>query len=170
MDLQKSAAGKAIAENAANSLILRQKTATITHAEKEDLMSLPQAGYRLLKKVTTEAGHYSEIFFNTNAGMGIGRLIVDPMRVVMYSTRSDDNKKIDVYLDQGMDLSSAMKQVVEDGRMARLDMTKPEFITNVVKRVESRMDADVLEMPMQPTVELKSAKAPTETTLKVANE
>ncbi|NGZ66618.1 type IV secretion system protein TraC [Vibrio aestuarianus subsp. cardii] len=158
MDLQKSAAGKAIAENAANSLILRQKTATITHAEKEDLMSLPQAGYRLLKKVTTEAGHYSEIFFNTNAGMGIGRLIVDPMRVLMYSTRAQDNEKIDAYMKQGMMLSDAMKQVVKDGRMDRLNMTKPEFITNVISHVEARMDADILEMPMQPIVEVKSVK------------
>jgi conjugal transfer ATP-binding protein TraC len=147
MDLQKSEAGKAIAANAANSLILMQKDSTISTAEKENLMSLPPAGYRLLKKVTTEKGHYSEIFFNTNSGMGIGRLIVDPMRIVMYSTTAQDNEAIDHYTNQGVSLSAAMKQVVKDRRMARFDMTKPRFLSAHINEVESRLDADILEMP-----------------------
>ncbi|MEZ8329191.1 TraC family protein [Vibrio splendidus] len=147
-DLQKSAAGKAIAENAANSLILKQKDSTIASAEKDDLMSLPKAGYRLLKKVTTEAGHYSEIFFNTNSGMGIGRLIVDPLRVVMYSTRAQDNAKIELYTNNGTHLSKAMQNVVRDDHMARFEMKKPEFLRENVAIMDTNLDADLLEMPM----------------------
>lgn len=148
-DLQKSAAGKAIAENAANSLILKQKDSTIASAEKEDLMSLPKAGYRLLKKINTETGHYSEIFFNTNSGMGIGRLIVDPMRVVMYSTRPQDNSLIEQYTKQGVDLSTAMKSVVRDNHMARYDMRRPEFLSENYTNLMSNLDADILQLPTE---------------------
>jgi conjugal transfer ATP-binding protein TraC len=146
-DLQKSDAGKAIAENAAFSLILKQKEATITNAEKNDLMSMPAVGYRLLKKVTTEAGHYSEIFFNTNRGMGIGRLIVDPMRVVMYSTRAKDNAKIDAYTNNGVPLEEAMLNVVRDDNMARFAMPRPAFLNERVKVMETYLDAALLKMP-----------------------
>ena len=147
MDLQKSSAGKAIAENAANSLILQQKSSTINNAEKEDLMALPETAYRLLRKVTTETGHYSEIFFNTNKGMGIGRLIVDPMRVVMYTTRAQDNAMIDAYTKQGLSLSEAMKQVVKDNNMERFDMSKPEFLESHMIMTKGRYLSSLLELP-----------------------
>ncbi|EGR0468564.1 type IV secretion system protein TraC [Vibrio cholerae] len=148
MDLQKSSSGKAIAENAANTFILKQKESTIANAEKDNLMALPSAGYRLLKKVTTEVGHYSEIFFNTNAGMGIGRLIVDPVRVMMYSTRAQDNEKIDAYLKRGFALPDAMLQVAEDNKMIRFPIDRPEFLNEGILRTRTMLDAAVLEMPV----------------------
>lgn len=156
MDLQKSTSGKAIAENAANTFILKQKDSTIANAKKDDLMALPPAGYQLLKKVTTEVGHYSEIFFNTNAGMGIGRLIVDPVRVMMYSTRAQDNEAIEAYTKRDVPLSLAMKQVAEDRRMVRFPVDRPAFLNEAVTRTISMMDAQILEMPTnkKPTLHL----------------
>lgn len=128
LDLAKSEAGRAIAENAANSLILRQKDSSITNAEKNDLMSLPKAGYRLLRKVTTVKNSYSEIFLSTNRGMGIGRLIVDPMRVMMFSTTAEDNKQIEAKEAQGYALEDALIEVARDRNMFRFDMSKPSFL------------------------------------------
>ncbi|NOI31841.1 type IV secretion system protein TraC [Vibrio coralliilyticus] len=150
MDLQNSTAGKAIAENAANTFILKQKESTISKAEKDNLMSLPDAGYRLLKKVTTEVGHYSEIFFNTNAGMGIGRLIVDPVRVMMYSTRAQDNKKIESYEKKGTPLAEALKQVAIDNNMIRFPVDRPMFLNEPYEKTVSMLDAQILKMPDRP--------------------
>lgn len=147
-DLQKSEAGRAIAENAAFSLILKQKESTITDAEKQDLMSMPEVGYRLLKKITTEGGHYSEIFFNTNRGMGIGRLIVDPLRIVMYSTKAEDNEKIDKHLNNDTPLEEAMMRVVSEQNMARYSMDRPSFLDERYKVSETYLDAALLNMPM----------------------
>lgn len=133
-DLQKSEAGKAIAENAANSLILKQKESTIASAENDNLMSLPPAAYRLLKKVTTESGHYSEIFFNTNRGMGVGRLIVDPLRNLMYSTNPKDNAAIDEHIKRGCPLDEAMMNVIDERDMMRYDMKVPAFLTTFAER------------------------------------
>ncbi len=157
MDLQKSSAGKAIAENAANTFILKQKESTISNAKKDDLMALPDAGYQLLKKVTTEVGHYSEIFFNTNAGMGIGRLIVDPVRIMMYSTRAQDNKLIENYTKRNVPLAIAMKKVAEDNNMIRFPVERPEFLNETYIEAMSRLDADILKMPIRSEREMTAA-------------
>lgn len=144
-DLQKTDAGKAIAENAANSLILKQKESTIASVEKDDLMSIGKAGYRLLKKIKTQKGHYSEIFFNTNQGMGIGRLIVDPLRILMYSTTADDNKMIDDYVKRGYELQDAMAKVVEDKRMLRFKIQRPEFLNHDIQLLKNDVEAKLLK-------------------------
>ncbi len=137
LDLQTSSAGRAIAENAANSLILRQKDSTITSAEKDNLMSLPDVGYRLLRKVITEKGVYSEIFFNTGAGMGIGRLIVDPQRMMMYSTTAQDNALIDKYTDNGYSVADSISMVIKDKGSARHDLSRPAFLDHKIRMTES---------------------------------
>ncbi|GAD89948.1 conjugal transfer protein TraC [Vibrio halioticoli NBRC 102217] len=147
-DTQKTDAGKAISENAANTFILAQKTSAITQAEKDDLMSLPPAGYRMLRKVSTEAGHYSEIFFNTSTGMGVGRLIVDPFRNLMYSSNPKDNALIDSYTNQGIKIEDAMNAVVADNNMARLSLDKPEYLKEDIYELESNHDAEILNNPV----------------------
>lgn len=139
-DLQNSSAGKAIAANAANSLILKQKDSTIASAEKENLMSMPPAGYRLLKKVTTEKGQFSEIFFNCEgSGMGVGRFIVDPVRLLMYSTDPKDNAAIDKYLDKGMNVEQALINAAEERNLFRYGMGKPEFLDYSLNVIKSEM-------------------------------
>ncbi|NVP00689.1 type IV secretion system protein TraC [Photobacterium damselae subsp. damselae] len=143
LDLQKSSAGRAIAENAANSLILQQKESTITSAEKDNLMSLPDVGYRLLRKVVSHRGVYSEIFFNTGAGMGIGRLIVDPHRIMMYSTNAKDNSLIDSYLNQGLSIPQALERVIADSGAARHDLSRPAFLDFRRKQLKSDFNLDI---------------------------
>ncbi|MEZ9863833.1 type-IV secretion system protein TraC [Vibrio breoganii] len=145
IDTQKTDAGKAISENAANTFILSQKTSAIAVAEKEDLMALPPAGYRMLRKVTTEKGHYSEIFFNTTNGMGVGRLIVDPMRSLMYSTNPADNAQIDTHIRAGLPLEEAMKQVVVEQGRQRLPLDKPEYLKETFYELESNHDAELMK-------------------------
>lgn len=143
-DLQKSEAAKAIAENAANSLILMQKESTISEAEENNLMSLPPAAYRLLKRVTTERGHYSEVFFNSNVGMGIGRLIVDPMRVMMFSTNPNDNKAIDDQINMGLSPEDAMMEVVKQRGMLRYSIEKPAFLSANLRAIEAKSAAQAM--------------------------
>ncbi|EKA5635894.1 TraC family protein [Vibrio navarrensis] len=145
MDMQKTPAGKAIAENAPNTFILKQKDSTIANAQKDNLMALPAAGYQLLKKVTTEKGHFSEIFFNTNRGMGIGRLIVDPVRIMMYSTTSSDNAAIENYTKRNVPLGEALKRVAHDKKMIRFPVDRPSFLDEPINEVLSQLDAENLK-------------------------
>ena len=45
---------------------------------------------RLLLSLRTEHGAYSEVFIHSPAGNGIGRLIVDPYSLLLFSSRAED--------------------------------------------------------------------------------
>ncbi len=112
-DLYASATGKAIAENSANMYLLGQKAETINTLKHQERLPLTDTGYELLKTVHTQPGLYSEIFFITERGSGIGRLIVDPFHQQLYSSRAEDVYAIEQLMARGMTLSEAILSVVE---------------------------------------------------------
>jgi len=113
-DLYNSPVGRALAENSANMYLLGQKAEAINDLRKNERLPLPDGAYDLLKTVHTVPGEYSEIFFITNAGMGIGKLIVEPFRRLLYSTQPDDRQAIRELLGQGLTLTRAIKTVMEE--------------------------------------------------------
>lgn len=113
-DLYDSPTGRAIAENSANMYLLGQKSEAISALEKEDRLPIGPGGYSLLKTVRTEAGAYSEIFFLTDRGGGIGRLIVDKYHQLLYSTHPNDVHAISERRKAGMNVSQAIESILRD--------------------------------------------------------
>jgi len=111
-DLYRSAAGRAIVENSAHLLLLGQKAESLDLLKREDRLSLGEAGYALLKSVHTLPGRYSEIFIHGETGSGIGRLVVDPYKRLLYSTRPDDVSAIRRLKAEGHDLESAIEHLI----------------------------------------------------------
>ncbi|SET25319.1 type IV secretion system protein TraC [Thorsellia anophelis] len=107
-DLYNSPTGKAIVENSANMYLLGQKTETVNQLKKEGRLPLNDAGYELLKTVHTVSGLYSEIFFLTERGAGIGRLMVDPFHKLLYSSKAEDVMAIKMLTDTGMSTENAI--------------------------------------------------------------
>ncbi|MFO1431250.1 MAG: type IV secretion system protein TraC [Candidatus Competibacteraceae bacterium] len=114
-DLYSSPSGRAIAENSANLYLLGQKPEAITALEKAGRLPLTPAGYALLKSVHTEPGAYSEILCLTERGLGIGRLIVDPYKRLLYSTRAEDVAAINALLSQGLTQTQAIQTLLRQG-------------------------------------------------------
>ena len=115
LDLYNSPTGVAIAENSANMLLLGQKSQSIEEVRKEKKLPLDcDAAYDLLKTVRTETGHFSEIFAITDRGAGIGRLIVDPFRVLLYSTNPNDVHAIQEKQKEGLTTEEAIIAVLRD--------------------------------------------------------
>src|SRR5690606_21479826 len=75
-DLYENEVGRAIAENSASMYLLGQTEETVESVKKSGRLSLSEGGYNILKSVHTIAGVYSEIFIRSNAGVGVGRLVV----------------------------------------------------------------------------------------------
>ncbi len=111
-DLYRSAAGRAIVENSAHLLLLGQKAESLDLLKREDRLSLGEACYALLKSVHTLPGRYSEIFIHGETGSGIGRLVVDPYKRLLYSTRPDDVSAIRRLKAEGHDLESAIEHLI----------------------------------------------------------
>lgn len=111
-DLYDTPTGRAIAENSANMYLLGQKKEAISALEKEERLPIGPGGYSLLKTVHTEVGVYSEIFFLTGYGGGVGRLIVDKYHQLLYSTHPNDVQAIQDLRRQGMNAAEAIETLL----------------------------------------------------------
>ena len=111
-DLYSTDAGRAIVENSANLYLLGQKGEVVNQLEKEQRLPLSPAGYGLLKTVHTVTGHFSEIFFMTDYGSGIGRLVVDDFHKLLYSTRADDVEAIRQLRERGLSVGDAIREIL----------------------------------------------------------
>ncbi|HCF5760994.1 TPA: ATP-binding protein, partial [Pseudomonas aeruginosa] len=113
-DLYANPTGRAIAENSANTFLLGQKADAINLIKKEGRLSLSEGGFNLLKTVHTMRGQYSEIFFMTEHGSGIGRLTVDPFSLLLYSTAPDDVQAINDHRSEGLSMNESINAVLRD--------------------------------------------------------
>lgn len=107
-------AGKAIAENSAFYFLLHQKPETVEQVKKEKRLDLTDGGYNFLKTVHTVAGAFSELFVKSEAGTGVGRLIVSDFQKLLYSTDPNDVQAINNYVHQGLTYAKAIDAVLKD--------------------------------------------------------
>jgi conjugal transfer ATP-binding protein TraC len=107
-DLYRSPTGRAIVENSAHLILLGQKAEAIESLKTERRLPLSDGGYQLLKTVHTLPGLYSELFVLTERGSGIGRLVVDPVKRLLFSTRPEDVNALRTLRKQGLSLSEAI--------------------------------------------------------------
>ena len=113
-DLYRSPTGRAIVENSANMYLLGQKAEAIEGLKADKRLPLSDGGYALLKTVHTLPGVYSEIFFLTERGSGIGRLIVDPFKRLLFSTRADEVNALKRLRRQGLTLPEAIHRLLAE--------------------------------------------------------
>ena len=112
-DLYGSPSGISIAENSANFFLLYQKPETIESVRSQNRLVIGDAGYSMLKSVHTVTGAYSEIFFITSYGTGIGRLVVDRFTKLLYSTHPDDIREIMKRVTLGMTVAEAIEHILQ---------------------------------------------------------
>ncbi|MGZ0076353.1 type IV secretion system protein TraC [Methylomonas sp. UP202] len=123
-DLYRNAAGRAIVENSANMYLLGQKAEVIEGMKQDRRLPLSDGGYELLKTVHTLPGAYSEIFFITEMGSGIGRLVVDPFKRILFSTKPEDVQALKQLRRQGLSLGDAIQQLLDSRQ------TKPREVSH----------------------------------------
>ncbi|MCK7472143.1 MAG: hypothetical protein MZU95_16350 [Desulfomicrobium escambiense] len=101
-DLYANPTGRAIAENSAHTFLLAQPAQAIDQLRESKRLPLTEAGAELLKTVHTLPGAYSEIMTVCDRGAGIGRLIVDPFRQLLYSTHPRDVAELAAWRRRGL--------------------------------------------------------------------
>jgi conjugal transfer ATP-binding protein TraC len=111
-DYYKNEATKATIQNADWLFLLRQKPESIERLGQEGKLHIDEWMKRQLASVTTEGGAYSEIFVHGPMGSGIGRLILDPFSMLLYSTTAEDFEVIKGCTDRGMDVADAIDEVL----------------------------------------------------------
>lgn len=111
-DYYKNDATKAAIQNADWLFLLRQKPESIDRLGKEGKLHVDEWMKRQLSSVTTEHGYYSEIFVHGPMGSGVGRLILDPFSMLLYSTRAEDFQAIKTLTEQGLSVVEAIETLL----------------------------------------------------------
>lgn len=113
-DLDASSGGRAIKENSASTMLLGMKPETVQGLREAKALDLTEFGFSVLKTVHTQPGMYSEVFIQTAIGSGIGRLVLEPFKQLLYSTKPADIEAIEKHHKAGMRLDQAIRAVIEE--------------------------------------------------------
>lgn len=119
-DYYKTPASQAALDNSDWLFLLKQKKESIEQLSRSGKLTLDDNMKRVLSSVRTEQGLYSEIFINSPAGSGVGRLIVDPFALLLYSSAPDDWTAIQHYQRLGQSVTESINSVLRD-RHVELD-------------------------------------------------
>lgn len=113
-DYYRNPAAKAALDNSDWMFLLRQKPESIEMMDKLGQLTMDDAMKRLLQSLRTEHGAYSEIFIHSPVGNGIGRLIVDPYSLLLFSSRAEDFNAINEKRAAGLSVSEAIDAVLRE--------------------------------------------------------
>jgi conjugal transfer ATP-binding protein TraC len=113
-DYYRNPAAKAALDNSDWMFLLRQKPESIEMMDKLGQLTMDDAMKRLLQSLRTEHGAYSEVFIHSPAGNGVGRLIVDPYTLLLFSSRAEDFSAINARRAEGLSVSQAIDAVLAE--------------------------------------------------------
>jgi conjugal transfer ATP-binding protein TraC len=111
-DLYGNPTGRAIAENSAHTFLLAQQAQVVDQLKAERRLPLTEAGAELLKTVHTVPGVYSEVFVIGDRGAGIGRLVVEPFKRLLYSTEPTEVAAIKALRARGRSTAEAIRELL----------------------------------------------------------
>lgn len=126
---EKSDASRAAIAQSDWTCLLRQKPESVKLLEKDDRLDADPFQLRTIKGLQTMRGGFnpkpetpddaykagfSEIYIKSPVMNAVGRFIVDPYSLMLYSTLPEDFNAVERKLAQGMDVSNAIKSVLAD--------------------------------------------------------
>jgi len=108
-DYYKNDAALASYENTDWICFLAQKSDSINFLKNSGRISVDETMERDMKSLKRSGSHYSEVMVLGPGGYGIGRLMLDPFSVKLYSSTADDFENIKQLQAQGMSLVEAVE-------------------------------------------------------------
>lgn len=117
-DLEGSNTGRAILENTATKLILKQDSSSVENLKQRNALGVHESVYELMKTVDTVQGLFSEVFIMSPRGRGIGRLIVNDFQKLLYSTTPEEEHLIKTKIARGHTLETAIEEMIYEREAA----------------------------------------------------
>ncbi|HXF47084.1 MAG TPA: type IV secretion system protein TraC [Burkholderiaceae bacterium] len=114
-DYERSAAARAAFANSDNTFLLRQKAESIEALAASGKLAIDEYQRTLLRSLNTIQGMFSEVFVRVGENPpAVGRMILDPFSLLLYSSKAADVEAIRAYTERGLDVASAIRQVLVD--------------------------------------------------------
>jgi conjugal transfer ATP-binding protein TraC len=102
-----------ILENAAWVLMLNQVPEAIQQLSASKKLAITAQKEAKMKSVKTVAGKYAEILISSSKGYTVGRLLLDPFSLMLYSTKPDEFAAVNDLLEQGYSVEDAVQRLVD---------------------------------------------------------
>jgi conjugal transfer ATP-binding protein TraC len=102
-----------ILENAAWVLMLNQVPEAIQQLSNSKKLALNPHKEAKMKSVKTVSGKYAEILISSSKGYTVGRLLLDPFSLMLYSTKADEFAAVNDLRNQGLSVLEAVQQLVD---------------------------------------------------------
>jgi conjugal transfer ATP-binding protein TraC len=113
-DFYKTPGSLATFENSDWMCLLSQKKESVDALKESGRLSMEGSMEVALKSVTTRHGEWSEVMiYNSTYGYAIGRLILDPFSVLLYSTQAHEYARIQQLVESGLSIEQAIDQMIE---------------------------------------------------------
>lgn len=97
-------------------IMLSQKAESIEMLKRTGRVKVEGLMESYLRSLKTKAGKYAECMIYGPHGFAIGRLLLDPFSMILYSTKADEYALVKDLIDQGLTLENAISRVA--GRRA----------------------------------------------------
>ncbi|OJW55213.1 MAG: type-IV secretion system protein TraC [Alphaproteobacteria bacterium 41-28] len=110
-DFYASPAAQAAFENSDWMCLLAQKPESIKQLKESKRISMDPTMEAMLTSVKTKQGQYAEVMIYGPHGYAIGRLLLDPFSLILYSTKAEEFAAVQALTNRGMELAEAIEQV-----------------------------------------------------------
>ncbi len=114
-DFYKTEGAKAAYENSDWVLILSQKSESIAELKRSERIIVDRYLEELLESLKVSDGEFSEVVIHGPTGSHVGRLVLDPFSVALYSSSPKTFAAIDRLIGAGVPLKEAVLQVSRQG-------------------------------------------------------
>lgn len=120
-DYQQTAGGRACINNSDWNITLRLKEEAIAAFEREGILQASADDLRVMRSLRTSQGEYSEAFIRGPGFKALGRLVLDPFSLTLYSTKPETLFAVEQRIRAGQSVGDAVRAVATN------DLTPPAF-------------------------------------------
>jgi len=114
-DYDKSVAARAALDNSDWMFLLAQRPESVAAMIKQEKLAIDEEMEKILRSINTQQGVYAEVYVRAgDSGAGVGRILLDPYTLLMFSSKGEDVAAIQAYQDNGYPIHDALEAVLAD--------------------------------------------------------
>ena len=113
-DFYSSSGAEAALMNSGWLCCLNQKPEAIALLKKNEQFTISDAQQKLLQSIDTKQGEYAEVMIMGSGQATVGRLILDPYSLILYSTKPEEFSAVQRLVDNGLSMEDAVSKVAKE--------------------------------------------------------
>jgi conjugal transfer ATP-binding protein TraC len=112
-DFYTNPGAKAVLDNSQHKIFLAQNPDAVDFLKNNDILAMNKKLTEALKSLRMVSGCYAEcLIYSGDASFHVGRLILDPFSIFLYSSKAEEVNHIEKLKSQGLSVSQAINKII----------------------------------------------------------